>query len=170
MITYNGKESEYIYIYIHIYNVVYLLSHIQLCATLWTVAHQTPLSMEFSRQEYWSGLQWPPPVDLSNAGIKPTSLTSPALAGSFFTTGVGFYFFSRGSFQPRDWIHVSCIGRWILYPWVTSSVQLLNRVRLCDSMHTAHHGFLVHHQLLELAETHVHRVSDDIQPSSKIYI
>ena len=95
----------------------------QLCATLWTVAHQTPLSMGFSRQEYWSGLQWPPPVDLSNAGIKPTSLTSPALAGSFFTTGVGFYFFSRGSFQPRDWIHVSCIGRWILYLGVTSSVQ-----------------------------------------------
>ena len=100
-----------------------MLSNIQLCVTLWTVAHQTPLSMGFSRQEYWSGLQCPPPVDLPNAGIKLTCLMSPALAGSFFTTGVCFYFFSRGSSEPRGWIHVFCIGRRILYPWVTSSVQ-----------------------------------------------
>ena len=39
----------------------------------WTVAHQTPLSMEFSRQEYWSGLPCPPPGDLPNLGIKPRS-------------------------------------------------------------------------------------------------
>ena len=42
--------------------------------------------MRFSRQEYWSGLPCPPPGDLPNPGIKPTSLTSPALAGGFFTT------------------------------------------------------------------------------------
>ena len=50
-------------------------------ATLWTVAHQVPLSME-----YWSGLLCPPPGDLLNLGIKPTSLMCPALAGVFFTT------------------------------------------------------------------------------------
>ena len=55
-------------------------------ATLWTVAHQAPLSMGFSRQEYWSGLLCPPPGDLPNPGIGPTSLRSPALAGKFFTT------------------------------------------------------------------------------------
>ena len=50
-----------------------------------TVAHQTPLSVGFSRQEYWSGLPCPPPGDLPDPGIKPTSLMSPALAGVFFT-------------------------------------------------------------------------------------
>ena len=54
--------------------------------TPWTVAHQASLSMGFSRQEYWSGLPCPPPGDLPDPGIEPTSLTSPALAGGFFTT------------------------------------------------------------------------------------
>ena len=62
------------------------LSHVQLFATPWTIAHQAPLSMGFSRQEYWSGLPCSPPGDLPNPGIKPASLMSPALAGGFFTT------------------------------------------------------------------------------------
>ena len=49
----------------------------------WTVSHQALLSMEFSRQEYWSGLPFPPPVNLPNPGIKLSSLAS---AGRFFTT------------------------------------------------------------------------------------
>ena len=53
--------------------------------TLWTVGHQAPLSMEFSRQECWSGLPCPP-GDLPDPGIEPMSLMSPALAGRFFTT------------------------------------------------------------------------------------
>ena len=60
--------------------------HVQLFATLWTVALQSPLSMEFSRQEYWSGLAFPIPGDLPNPRIEPASLVSPALAGRFFTT------------------------------------------------------------------------------------
>ena len=54
------------------------------CPTLttsWTAAHQAPLSMGFSRQQYWSELPFPPPGDLPNSGIKPVS---PALAGRFF--------------------------------------------------------------------------------------
>ena len=51
-------------------------SSVQLFATLWTVAHQAPLSVEFPRQEYWSGLLCPPPGDLPNPGIKSTSLMS----------------------------------------------------------------------------------------------
>ena len=54
----------------------------------WTVACQAPLSMEFSRQEYWSGLPRPPPGDLPDPGMEPTSLMSPVLAGRFFTTGI----------------------------------------------------------------------------------
>ena len=54
--------------------------------TPWTVAHQAPLSMGFSRQEYWSGLLSPSPGDLPNSRIKPTSLMLPALAGGFSTT------------------------------------------------------------------------------------
>ena len=59
---------------------------LQLCLTLWTVAHKAPLSMGFSRQEYWSGLPCPPPGDLPNLRIKPPSLMSSALASGFFTT------------------------------------------------------------------------------------
>ena len=71
-------------------------------ATPWTVAYQVLPSMGFSRQEYWSGLQFPSPGDLPNPGIEPWSLTSPPLAGRFFTTTAtgkealvqhGFYFF-----------------------------------------------------------------------------
>ena len=53
---------------------------------LWTVARQDPLSMGFSRQEYWSGLPFPTPGNL-NPGIEPTSLVRLVLTGSFFTTG-----------------------------------------------------------------------------------
>ena len=60
-------------------------SHVQLLATLWTVAHQAPLSMGFTRQEYWSGLPCPPPGNLPDPGIEPTSFMSPALAGGLFT-------------------------------------------------------------------------------------
>ena len=59
---------------------------LQSCLTLWTVAHEAPLSMGFSRQEYWSGLLCPPPGDLPNPRIKPPSLTSCTLASGFFTT------------------------------------------------------------------------------------
>ena len=62
-----------------------------MCLTLrnpiWTVAHQVPLSMEFSRQEYSSGLPFPTPGDLPVPRIEPMSLVSPALASGFFTTG-----------------------------------------------------------------------------------
>ena len=61
-------------------------SRVQLFMTLQTIVYQAPLSMGFSRQESWSGLPYPSPGDLSDPGIEPVSLTSPALAGRFFTT------------------------------------------------------------------------------------
>ena len=67
-------------------------SQARLFGTSWTTARQTPLSMGFSRKEYWSGLPCPPLGDLPNPGIKsaspttPVSPASPALEGGFFTT------------------------------------------------------------------------------------
>ena len=60
------------------------LSHVQLFATLWTVACQASLSMGFYRQEYWSGLPFPPLRDLPHPGMESTSPVSPALAGRVF--------------------------------------------------------------------------------------
>ena len=89
------------------------------------VSHQASLSMEFSRQECWSGLPCPSPGDLSGPGTEPVSFTSPALAGSFFTTSTTWagssvhgilqarilewvvISFARGPSQPRDQTHVS---------------------------------------------------------------
>ena len=51
---------------------------VQLFVTLWTVAHQPPLSMGFPRQAYWSGLPFPPPGDLPNSGMEPESFVSLA--------------------------------------------------------------------------------------------
>ena len=61
-------------------------NHVQFFATPWTVTHQTPLSMGFSRQEYWSGFLHFPPGDLPDPEDEPASLLSPTLAGGFFTT------------------------------------------------------------------------------------
>ena len=64
---------------------------VQSCSSLcdpWTVAHQAPLSMGFSRQKYWSGLPFPSPGDLPDPGTELASLMSPALAGRFFTTSI----------------------------------------------------------------------------------
>ena len=68
--------------YIHFviyFQYAYVLTHVWLFTTLWTVTCQAPLSMGFSRQEYWSGLPFPPTEDFSNPGIEPSSPVSPAL-------------------------------------------------------------------------------------------
>ena len=72
---------------IHVY-VISHFSHVHLFVTLWMwiIAHQAPLCMGFSRQEYWNRLPCPPRGDFPNPGIEPASLLSPALAGRFFTT------------------------------------------------------------------------------------
>ena len=67
-------------------NCAKFFSCVWLFATPRTVAFQAPLFMVFPRQEYWSGLPFPPPRDLPDPGIKPLCFTSPVLAGGFFTT------------------------------------------------------------------------------------
>ena len=69
--NYNDNKKNYSFS-----SKVKLLSRVRLFATLWTVAYQAPLSMGFSRQEYWSGLSVPSPGDLPNPEIEPES---PAL-------------------------------------------------------------------------------------------
>ena len=81
------------------------LSHICLFVTPRTVALQAPPSMEFARQEHWSGLPFPTPGDLPALGIEPRYLASPALAGGFFTTA-----------PP---------GKPFAYAWLLSHVQFL---------------------------------------------
>ena len=80
--------------------------------SLWpprTVARQTPLSLEFSKQEYWSGLSFPPPGDLPDTGMEPTS---PALASGFFTHHwVGFVIFILKPFMSAVDKKASCLLR-----------------------------------------------------------
>ena len=66
----------------YVYALCCVLSHVWLSVTPWTVAHQASLSVEFSRQEYWSGMPYPIPGDLPDPGINTASL---ALAGELFT-------------------------------------------------------------------------------------
>ena len=87
----------------------------------WTIARQVPLSIGFSRQEYWSGLPCPPPGDLPNPGIKPRS---PALQGDSLlseppgrpkNTGVGSLSLLQGIFLTQGLNPGLLHGRWILY-------------------------------------------------------
>ena len=85
------------------------------------MARQAPLSMRFSRQEYWSGLPFPSPGDLPNSRIKPVSLMSPALAGGFFTTSTTWE-------APKLMCMLSCIqlfaNLWTVALHVPVSVEL----------------------------------------------
>ena len=83
-----GATSQRLFDELHLRNawVLSRFSHVWLFRTPSTIAHQAPLSMEFSRQEYWNGLPFPSPGELPNPVIEPMSLMSAALAGRFFTT------------------------------------------------------------------------------------
>ena len=139
-----------------------VLSHVWLFATPWTVAGQVPLPMEFSRQEYWSGLPFRSPGNIPDPGIKPASLVSSALAGRFFTTvppGKPRFLISLHLF-PCTFSHCNTInvkrsgvyswgnGQWdpngsvstvLCYNWLTPSIYVYTRplqsgLTLCDPM------------------------------------
>ena len=82
MISLQTIQNKYLIVTLSMYCH---LSHVQLFATPWTIAHQPPLCMGFSRQEYWSGLPFPPPGDLPNPVIESRS---SALQGRLFTIRV----------------------------------------------------------------------------------
>ena len=102
-----------------------LFNHVQLFATPWTVTHHTPLSMGFSRQEYWSRLPRPLSGNLPNTEIKPRSPAMqadsllPEPPGKPKKTGVGSLSFWRWSSQPRNWTGVSCIAGGFFTSWAT---------------------------------------------------
>ena len=74
--------NTYVHVCVSVCVCACVLSCVRLFVTPWTLAHQAPLSMEFPRQEYGSGLPFPPPGHLPDPGIEPRSL---ALVGGFFT-------------------------------------------------------------------------------------
>ena len=134
----------------------------QSCPTFvapWTVACQAPLSMEFSGQEYWNALLFPPPGDLPDPGIK---LTSPALQGRFFTTGPG----TKQAPPPPTPPHTQT---GLLNEALGCSVQFSSVAQscptLCNPVNRSSTGLPVHHQHPESPQTHVHQISDAIQPS-----
>ena len=87
------------------------LSHVWLYETPWTVAHQAPLSMGFSRQQYWSGLPFPSPWDLPNSGTEPGSLALQADSlPSKRLRGLRIYIFN----QLSTWIPGRNEARWRL--------------------------------------------------------
>ena len=130
-------------------------SHVWLLATLQTVTHQAPLSMEFSRQEYWSGFPFPSPGDLPNPGIKPgfpalqaNSLPSepppesPALEDRFLNTG------PPGN-SPKTFSKVRKLQAWTHYIYTYMSMCMCVLVAqscptLCDSSDCNSPGSSVH--------------------------
>ena len=83
-------------------------SCIRLFAALWTIALQA-LSMGFSRQVYWNGYHAPSPGDLANPGMEPVVLTSPALAGKFFTTSATW----DATWEPEGLPNKNTVFGWI---------------------------------------------------------
>ena len=105
-------------------------SCVQLFVTLRTVAHQDPLSMDFSRQECWSGLPCPPPGDLPHPGIKSAFLKSPALAGRLFIplAPPGKPFFSGGEGKAPPHCPTTHSKEWV------PSWQTLEVVEMVESV------------------------------------
>ena len=121
---------------------------LQLCPALctpWTVAHQAPLAIGFSWQEYWSGLPCPPPGDLLNSRIEPRSSVSSSLQANSLPLSHQGNLMTLASDQFKA-VDQSC-------------------PTLCDPMDCSTPCSPVHRQLPELVQTHVHWVGDAIQPS-----
>ena len=105
-------------------------SHVWLCGMLWIIACQAPLSMGFSRQEYWSGLPCPPPGVLPDSGIEPASLVSPALADGFRTTSAsGKPSLTSGFLQMCLWPFYSFFDRELmqdLETWGNKQISVIH--------------------------------------------
>ena len=115
------------------------LSRVGLFATPWTTAYQAPPSMGFSRQEYWSGVPLPSPSQVPKPGnCRP----APTLAHQPYLS------------DPRS-----------LVPFPQFSSVAQSCPTLCNPINRSTPGLPVHHQFPEVAQTHVHRVGDAIQPS-----
>ena len=125
-------------------------SHVRLFVTLWTVAHQAPLSMGLSWQEYQSGLPFPPPGDLPNPGIKSASLISPALAGWLFTSSTTWEAQSSNAvwqiISKFQWtitfiLHIHGSMGLLWFGWLSwahlsqTGLQMSGQVQVCSGLH-----------------------------------
>ena len=119
-------------------SVLIRFSRIRLFATLWTIAQQAPLSMDFSRPEHWSGLPCPPPGDLPDPGIKPAFLMSPALAGRFFTASATWEAPELTYYHIKSSLNIDssyrAMGSWVAMQcdWLTASHPLHPTPTLCS--------------------------------------
>ena len=111
-----------------------LLSQVHLFSTPWPVAHQDPLSMGFSRQQYWNGLSCPPPGDLPDPGIKPTSLTLHWQAGSLPAAPPG---------KPLAVYTFYLLELLFWLPWVLAAAHRLSLVVVCRGYSSL--GFMASH-------------------------
>ena len=172
------------------------LSRAWLLVTPWTAAYQAPLSMGFSKQEYWSGLPLPSLIAATNYAlvffqkirVSAHSFNSQRLLACLwivfseqrFSLGIIFLDFFDGFFflvppvelkKGSSWYY---IRDFFLNQCCTEQGQFSSVAQLyptlCDCMDCSTSGFPVHHQLLELTQTHVHWVSDAIQPLVWSYI
>ena len=102
---------------------------LQLCLTLydpWTAVHQAPLSLGFSKKEYWSGLIFPSPWDLSNPGMERESFMSPSLAGFFF-----FFFFNHQCQLGSPYNGILCNKtEWTIYCCMLQNILILKSTLL----------------------------------------
>ena len=137
-----------------------MLSHVCLFMTPWTVAHQDLLSMEFPRQDYWSGLPSPLSGVLFMVWLPITLVSTWTLF--ILTTFIFSSFFPNHILKrENDREAQSYLGK--IYHQFSSVIQSCPTLR--DPMNCSTPGLPVHHQLLEFTQTHVHRVGDAIQPS-----
>ena len=136
------------------------LSSISLFTIPWTLACQAPLSMEFSRHEYWSGQSLPSP------GILPMHVLNPGL---LYCRWILHCLSHQGSPHIKFYNHklletILAIG-FSMSKIKNNQFSCSVMSDLCDPMNCSTPGLPVHHQLPELTQTHVHRVGDAIQPS-----
>ena len=128
-----------------------VLSRVQLLATPWTAAYQAPPSMGFSRQEYWSGVPLPFNSYLLLNILRSFHLTKRTTKKCHLIRNQILQIYTR--------TFIYCIFNSVQFSSVTQSCWTL-----CDPMNRSTPGLPVHHQIPEFTQTHVHRVSDAIQP------
>ena len=132
------------------------LIFVQLLVTLWTVACQAPLSMGFSSQEYWSESPCPPLGGLSDPGIKPVSVMSPALAHRFFTTRTSWEACLEGRVSFFTQRHHSLAAAWpkaLWVPWHPVHPILLQRLVLHTAKGKPSHLLFPSHQYIPWKKT-----------------
>ena len=137
------------------------VSRVHLFATPWTAAHQAPLSMGVSKQEYWSGLPCPPAGELPDPGIEPASLSSPALAGGFFTTSA--------TWEPCTMESYSAIKQNEIMPFTITQTDL--EIKLSDVRQRQLQYDITYLQDLKYStNTHIYETDSRIQKCKLLYV